>query len=331
MSSYKQRAFTLVELLVVIAIIGVLVALLLPAVQMAREAARRTTCSNNMSQLSKAVITYDSSKQFLPPSRSMGVLDDNADPALKTPVTLNWVHPILPYIERDDLHKQIRTSGFPMQAGLPLDIKIEALICPSVTPHWSQSPLCYVVNGGRKNYTGPDRWNFDWIDNGVFIDKGMARPPQGDSAFKITSSVLDSRHTLSTVSKNDGVSMTIMIAENSAPLDWRTADTEQESQVLWFPEDPNTAGFVGLNENVRVIRSDFIDPAGRYGRPASWHPGGFNVAYCDGSIRFTAEEIDYQLYARLMTSNGKRAQDPDPANPGYPNPVWQQDPVTEIP
>ena len=212
-----------------------------------------------------------------------------------------------------------------MQNGQPLDIEIEALICPSVTPHWSQSTLCYVVNGGRKNY---EPLNLDFIANGVFIDKyidstTMPVPRQKE--------LLNERHTLSTVSKNDGVSMTIMIAENSAPLDWRTAETEQESQVLWFPEDPNTAGFVGLNENVRVSRSDFIDPAGRYGRPASWHPGGFNVAYCDGSIRFTAEEIDYRLYARLMTSNGKRAQDPDPANPGYPNPVWQQDPVTEIP
>jgi prepilin-type processing-associated H-X9-DG protein len=177
-----------------------------------------------------------------------------------------------------------------------------------------------VVNGGRENYTGPDRWNFDWIDNGVFIDKGMARPPQGDSAFKITSSVLDSRHTLSTVSKNDGVSMTIMIAENSAPLDWRTAETEQEAQVLWFADNP-----IPLNENVRVNRADFLADR-RYGRPSSWHPGGFNVAYCDGRIVFMSDDIDYQLYARLMTSNGKRAQDPDPANPGYPNPVGRTNP-----
>ncbi len=329
MSSYKRRAFTLVELLVVIAIIGVLVALLLPAVQMAREAARRTTCANNMSQLGKAMITYDSSKQFLPPSRSMGRFEGDASDDR----VFNWVYPILPYIERDDLHKQTRTSGFPMQNGQPLDIEIEALICPSVTPHWSGSPLCYGVNGGRKNCFRPavGMFNFDWIANGVFIDKyvHVAMP----AADKLA--LINSRHTLSTVSKNDGASMTIMIAENSGPIDWRTAGTEQESQVLWFPEDPNTSGFVELNENVRVTRNDFIDPAGRYGRPSSWHSGGFNVAYCDGSVRFTAEEIEYRLYARLMTSNGKRAQDPDPTNPHctelYPCPDWQVAPITDIP
>ena len=324
MSSSKRSAFTLVELLVVIAIIGVLVALLLPAVQMAREAARRTTCTNNMSQLYKAVVSYDSARQFLPPSRSMGVLDDNVDPALKTPVTLNWVHPILPYIEQDDLHKQTQTSGFPMQGGQLRDIKIGALICPSVTPHWSQSPLCYVVNGGRENYE-PFGVNRDFTANGVFIDKfispTMPIPRQRE--------LRNERHTLSTVSKYDGTSNTIMIAENSAPLDCRYAETEQEAQVLWFPEDPTTPGFVNLNENLRVNRADFqADP--RYGRPSSWHPGGFHVAYCDGSVRFTSDGIDYRLYALLMTSNGKRAE--DPANPGvYPNPGWQIDPVTEIP
>jgi prepilin-type processing-associated H-X9-DG protein len=280
-----------------------------------------------MSQLAKAVIMYDGSKEFLPPSRSMGAFEDG------TEQVFNWVYPILPYIERDDLHKQTRSSGFPMQNGAPLNIKVDLLICPSVTPHWSESPLCYVVNGGRKNYFRPatGKFNFDWIANGVFIDKyiHVAMPAAEQQ------SLLNSRHTLSTVSKNDGTTTTIMIAENAGPIDWRTAATEQESQVLWFTEDPNTAGFVNLNENVRVSRSDFIDPAGRYGRPASWHSGGFNVAYCDGSVRFTAEEIDYRLYARLMTSNGKRAQDPDPANPDctelYPCPDWQTLPITEIP
>jgi prepilin-type processing-associated H-X9-DG protein len=190
-----------------------------------------------------------------------------------------------------------------------------------------------VVNGGRKNYFRPaaGKFNFDWIANGVFIDKFIHDAmPAADKQ-----SLLNSQHTLSTVSKNDGTTTTIMIIENGGPIDWRTAATEQESQALWFPDDPGTAGFVNLNENVRVSRSNFTDPAGRYGRPASWHPGGFNVTYCDGSVRFTAEDIDYRLYARLMTSNGKRAQDPDPANPDctnpYPCPDWQTLPITDLP
>jgi prepilin-type N-terminal cleavage/methylation domain-containing protein/prepilin-type processing-associated H-X9-DG protein len=324
MSSYRQRAFTLVELLVVIAIIGVLAALLLPAVQMARESARRASCTNNMKQLATAVIMYDSARQFLPPSRSMGRWEGDTEDIR----VFNWVYPILPYLERDDLHKQIRTTGFPMEAPeTPMHFRVDVFACPSISPHWSRSPLSYVANGGRANHTGTDRWNFDWIDNGVFIDKGMPRPLPTDPAYKITNSVLESRHTFSTVSKNDGTSTTIMIAENAAPIDWRTAETEQESQALWFPDNE-----IPLNHNVRVSRPDFeAELLNRYARPSSWHPGGFNVAFCDGSVRFLSEEIPYELYARLMSSNGKRAQDPDPDIPGYPNPLWQQDPITEVP
>jgi prepilin-type N-terminal cleavage/methylation domain-containing protein len=170
MSAPERKAFTIVELLVVIAIIGVLVALLMPAIQAAREAARRTTCTNNMKQLAMSVITYETSHQFLPPSRSMGVLNN----AAKTPIVLNWVYPILPSLERDALHKEIRSDGYPVDAsGDALHIRIETLICPSGSPYWSNSPLSYVANGGRKNWTnsGDDRYNFDWIENGVFIDK----------------------------------------------------------------------------------------------------------------------------------------------------------------
>jgi prepilin-type N-terminal cleavage/methylation domain-containing protein/prepilin-type processing-associated H-X9-DG protein len=340
MSSSKRTGFTLVELLVVIAIIGALAALLLPAVQMARESARRASCTNNMSQLAKAVIMYDSAKQFLPPSRSLGQLSPLSSNTWE--VFNGWVYPILPYIERNDLYMEIRMNGFPVDgSGTPEEYTIETLMCPSISPHWGQSPLSYVANGGRPNawgYSGVPE-NHDHIANGVFIDK--ARGEEGN-------------HTLSTVSRNDGTSTTIMLCENSAPLDWRFARFEHDSQVLW--DDPAApvmrdgravmahpdhdgvslpVRLVSLNENHRVSEAEFRQRDGiRYARPASWHPGGFNVAFCDGSVRFLSDEIDYDVYGRLMSSQGRRAQHPADVSAStshLPEPDWQGVALDRIP
>ena len=289
-----------------------------------------------MKQLALSVIGYETSHQFLPPSRSMGRLFGGAPDTM----VLNWVYPILPSLERDSLHKEIRSDGYPVDAsGDPIHIRIETLVCPSGSPYWSNSPLSYVANGGRKNWTdsGDNRWNFDWIENGVFIDK-YRDPAMPASDWN---KLLNSRHTLSTVSRYDGTSMTIMLSENSAPLDWRTAPTEQESQVLWYPEDPTTfAGFITLNQTLKVNRGAF-ETEPRYARPSSWHPGGFLLAYCDGSVKFMGENTDYNLYARLMTSRGARTQDPNPAQacvPGtpagylnpWPCPRWQDQKITDF-
>ncbi|HTN75062.1 MAG TPA: DUF1559 domain-containing protein, partial [Pirellulaceae bacterium] len=127
MQSQRQRAFTLVELLVVIAIIGVLVQLLLPAVQAAREAGRRMSCQNNLKQLQLALHTYESSLQVFPPA---GILDKPTD--LRSGKMFSWIVMILPQIEQQSLYD---TYDFKVdalnQSKEPQATPLATLMCPS--------------------------------------------------------------------------------------------------------------------------------------------------------------------------------------------------------
>ena len=108
-SPTPRRAFTLVELLVVIAIIGVLVALLLPAIQAAREAARRMNCQSNMKNLALACINYESSKKTLPPASQAVITGNGKTWNPYTGNQMSWIVHILPYIELQAIHSQFKT------------------------------------------------------------------------------------------------------------------------------------------------------------------------------------------------------------------------------
>lgn len=306
----RKRGFTVVELLVVIAIIGVLVALLLPAVQMAREAARRAQCIENMKQCATAISSYASSKGHLPASRTRV--------SIGTGVTLNWVYPVLSELEQVPVHNQIRTGT------LPPATTIKVLMCPSQVRFESADyPLSYVVNGGRANHTAGTIINADWIENGVFVDNGVAgttNPAGGTLA----------RHRIEDIAKYDGTSNTLMLSENANVVEWLRAPKEQYSQMLWFPagyqKDPayNPATFLGaLNQNVRTLTTAVFDTDTQFGRPGSFHPGGFNVAMCDGAVRWFGDTTDYGVYAVLMTSRGERANNPANASFTATDPMWQ--------
>jgi prepilin-type N-terminal cleavage/methylation domain-containing protein/prepilin-type processing-associated H-X9-DG protein len=172
--SHSSRGFTLVELLVVITIIASLVGLLLPAVQAAREAARRNSCTNNSKQISLAMINYESAHRAFPGYVNW-LVPGRAD------VPVSWVVTILPFLERNDLSERwkteltatsggyIHTNGAGMDQYTPL---VSTLRCPSDPGDTSGGPgLSYVVNRGRNG------WNTD-ASVGVCFDQTVTGAAQ---------------------------------------------------------------------------------------------------------------------------------------------------------
>ena len=246
-------------------------------------------------------------------------------------MVMNWPYPVLAQLEQDTIKKEIMTGNIPTE--LP---RMEVLICPSQTKfdigmtaagtNLRTTALSYIVNGGRLNKVAD---NSDFPANGVFVDKGAVRLPTQPPYPK---------YRIADVSKGDGASNTLMLSETvnaqsylvaQSPLPSLAASPpekvlQQRSQMLWFPEDPNSAGFIGLNQG-REASPSTVDANPRYGRPSSMHSGGFNVAMCDESVHFFADTVDYRIYAVLMTSHGIKANDPNnpvPANQ-LPEPDWQ--------
>jgi prepilin-type N-terminal cleavage/methylation domain-containing protein len=227
----SRLGFTLVELLVVIAIIGTLVALLLPAVQSAREAARNNTCKNNIKQLSTAMqIRSSSAKDSLP-----GYINPLGITGTNFLSRASWVVMTFPHIEQTQLFEQF-SKGQPNVNELP---QIEILICPSNPPTVEGEPnLAYVANSGyryawnRGVNTGPDAKRLSWENpaDGVFSDRTRTRKLKTttipwkdaddarDNTNEANEAPLLSMSIAYIQSKGDGTTKTLMFSESLAAL-----------------------------------------------------------------------------------------------------------------
>jgi prepilin-type N-terminal cleavage/methylation domain-containing protein len=250
MSSRKPRGFTIVELLVVISIIGVLMALLLPAVQAARESARRVQCSNNLKQLGTHAIAYEGRKETLPPSKywSTNILLHHKPQNWIDPITNNpypvysWVHALMGDIDSNKWSMMENLERTWMPGGNILGTNVDfndsavlsspnialgdltGLTCPSdimTVTQFGTGGISYACNGGRENY-----YNFndttlpiDWEANGVNDDRltlfNASGQPIFPKAFRAKTSVAN-------IANGDGASNTLLFVENTNLQDWHS-------------------------------------------------------------------------------------------------------------
>ncbi|MHB1033995.1 MAG: DUF1559 family PulG-like putative transporter [Pirellulales bacterium] len=277
MARRNSEGFTLVELLVVVAIIAMLMGLLLPAVNMAREAGRRAVCTNNQQQLGKATLQYESAKQHFP-----GFV--NRVPG-RGNVAFSWAVVLLPYIQRQDVWDAYTKSQ-------ETPIQLELLACPSGPNRTSDvTPTSYVVNCGLRdaaNTVPPDL-----APNGIFQNRALGTSQQWTNV------------SVSTIVRGDGVANTLMIAENLQAGRW-TDTAEPNLGFIWWPTLATKPSY--------LINGDKDAPVGPnydYARPSSDHPGGALVTFADGHTSFLKEDVSYLTYALLMTVNGKNCKNAD--------------------
>jgi prepilin-type N-terminal cleavage/methylation domain-containing protein len=316
----RPRAFTLIELLVVIAIIAILIALLLPAVQQAREAARRSTCKNNVKQLTLALHNYHDVHRMFPIGEGVVVGHGDKDPADRP----NWAGPnwrihVLPYIDQKPVYDQL-DFNLPFDACRPgvqgtntvlVGLVIPVFKCPSSSaPSLGTNISPSPTNNNVKNVMLPDYVGMSGATGfggcsgqtgygGIYCDNGLLVP---NESFAIRDAI-------------DGTSNTILVAEQSGMI----GNTQDIRSVYYGGFSAHTATtkaptFTGSpwGSGTTTVRYRINDNVAQVGSDSTWdgntvinsfHPGGVHIGLADGSVRFISDNINFDTLRRLAAKN----------------------------
>jgi prepilin-type N-terminal cleavage/methylation domain-containing protein len=314
----KRQAFTLVELLVVIAIIGVLVALLLPAVQAAREAARRSSCQNKIRQLAIGLHNHHDTMNKLPPGAENQVYIRPDPTNARTLINgTSWIVYILPFIEQQNLYERYyfdKAYNDPLNALVGEQI-VPTLYCPSgpdakkhldpntnltkcVTTHYYgvmgpaglTNPTTITINGQDHPYTVGDP-----TANGAWSAHGML------SHYRETTGSVSSFRVVRLSDVIDGTSQTLMLAERSMHL----PPGQSNDYRTWIR---GNAGGSGACKNVmNPINAVFYNGSNNFNHISfgSSHPAGCSFAMGDASVKFLPVNVDLTVYMASASMNGR--------------------------
>ena len=319
----KAAGFTLVELLVVIAIIGTLVGLLLPAVQVARESARRSSCTNNLKQVGLALSNFVDARQAFPMGNRW-----LTNPEKRS----SWKIELLPFFEQSEIYNELfRTNSTGASYSMTSNRFVPAFDCPSMTlfrwytpgSNTLQAPAYVGIMGAVPDPAGRSSRNYDCTTSGgIVADNGMLLLNEAVSLKQCT----------------DGTSKTIIVGENSGALliggqrsDHRSlysglGHVQPYLQTTQFQNNKMSqfasAGLTRIDQGgLSAVRwrnnlAQASAPSGSYssGNAAgAWgnygansplsaeHPGGVNVLMVDGSVAFIADAVDFATFQALCS------------------------------
>ena len=287
----KTRAhrggFTLVELLVLIAIIAILIALLLPAVQAARESTRRTFCKNNLKQIGLALHNYHGAFRSLPPGW-IGLEPSTGEPEPKGLPGWGWAARILPQLEKQNVSHGLLDLNLPITNPSNHVARVTSLViylCPSDpgTLVWElddEDGAGVLVKLAKSNYVG------------VFGTFDIEDAPDAGEGLFFHNSRLRFAHI------RDGLSNTLMIGERSSFLGHST----------WTGVVPDGAEamdrIVGICDLAPNPNPDDYDEEGEMDNFGSYHVKGTQFLFADGSVKWIDEDIDVNVYHALATRTG---------------------------
>ncbi len=316
----SRRAFTLVELLVVIAIIGTLVALLLPAVQAARETARKSQCANHIKQLALASLNHESAQGHFPTGGWGYQWVGEPDAGYGENQPGSWAYNLLAYVEQPALRQlgsgiadiNVRQEKLVQLAMTPLDI----FNCPSKRPlkgfpihsrfFWLAVNAfdCTPANGclvARGDY----RANGGSVGATDATGPGPLTDPKRYPLWTIAANqngVVHQRSMIRTAQITDGTSHTFLIGEKAlTPERYFDGSDTADDQSVYSGHDNDNAGYTGDDPTefftpIPDYPERKVDTPYRFGGP---HVDGFAIAMCEGSVSFMAFDVDKQAFRRL--------------------------------